>query len=83
MAHHGPTVCLDVALRSNAYPATRDVGAARSYLANMELREAIAALPQPYSVALDLDDAGQPADAVAAALGIEVGAVPMVLRLGR
>jgi DNA-directed RNA polymerase specialized sigma24 family protein len=49
----------------------------------MELREAIAALPQPYSVALDLDDAGQPADAVAAALGIEVGAVPMVLRLGR
>ena len=49
----------------------------------MDLREAIAALPRPYSVALDLDDAGQPAEAVAAALGIEVDAVPMVLRLGR
>lgn len=49
----------------------------------MDLREAIAALPRPYSVALDLDDAGQPADVVAAALGIEVDTVPMVLRLGR
>lgn len=49
----------------------------------MDLREAIAALPRPYSVALDLEDAGHPADAVAAALGIEVDAVPMVLRLGR
>lgn len=49
----------------------------------MDLREAIAALPRPYSIALDLDDAGHPADAVAAALGIEVDAVPMVLRLGR
>ena len=49
----------------------------------MDLREAIAALPRPYSVALNLDDAGHPADAVAAALGIEVEAVPMVLLLGR
>lgn len=49
----------------------------------MDLREAIAALPRPYAVALDLDDAGQPADAVAAALGIDLDAVPMVLRLGR
>jgi hypothetical protein len=49
----------------------------------MELREAIAALPRPYSVAVDLEDAGQPVDVIAAALGIEVEAVPMVLRLGR
>jgi len=68
---------------SNAYPTTRDDHRVHAYLAVMDLREAIAALPHPYSVALDLDDAGQPAAAVAAALGIEVDAVPMVLRLGR